>query len=141
MSVTELAARLSAVDDDTGARIEERRLALGLSVKALAERAGIDRGVLSRIEKGEGARATSVRLIERALDEFERERGMDLPSVVQEQQTVAPGVVRIEVQGVYGAKALILEAPPENLDELKAMVDQIMKSLRDDQDRDQGEVE
>lgn len=129
MSVTELAAKLSAVDENVGARIAERREHLGMSVKALAERAGVDRGVLARIEAGGNARTTSVRLIERALDELEHEFGMDVPSVVAQPVGDADdGLVEFTVEGHFGVRAIV-KGPIRNIDALKSAVADLIAGM------------
>lgn len=129
MSVALLGARLSAVDDDSGARIAQRREDLGMSVKSLAERAGIDRGVLTRIEKGQGARTTSVRLVERALDELEHEMGIDVPSVVaQPVGDPEGGLVEFTVEGHFGVKAVV-KGPIRDIDKLQEAVGRLIAGM------------
>lgn len=120
---------------DDGERIRERRLRLGLSVSALARHAHVDRDTINRAETGSGApHDTTIAAIGAALSELERERGLTEP----EEPTVpmpaaapeAGRLVRFEVQGVYGADALVIEGPVENIGELEAAVDRIMRSLR-----------
>lgn len=121
------APTLRAVADDTedaqGADFKERRLALGLSISELAKRAGIDRGVLTKIEAGEpGRRDTSLGAVERALLDLEQATGMNDPD--------KPRVVRFVVRGVYGAESLVVEGPVESIAELERSVDRIMRRLR-----------
>lgn len=128
MSVALLSAKLSAVDDDSGGRIAERREQLGMSVKALAERAGIDRGVLTRIEKGQGARTTSVRLVERALDDLEHEMGVDLPSVVRPVGDPEEGLVEFTVEGHFGVRAVV-KGPIRDIDKLQEAVSHLIAGM------------
>lgn len=137
MPAPERITSVRPVSTDTGAQFQARRVAIGMSVKALAERAGVDRGSIAKLEAGEKVRMTTVGAIDKALSDLEHEYGMDLPSQVETLKAptaTEPGVVRVKVEGVYGAKALIVEAPPENLPELEAMVDRIMRNLRDSGD-------
>lgn len=143
MSLDELATSVAVVTDaSSGADIQKRRLAIGISVAELARRAGVDRGRLSALENGEKVRDTTLAAVVRALEEHEHELGMDLPSQVKAPTTVSgdetpkPNVIRFEVQGVYGAKALIVEGPVDNLPELEAAVDRIMRRLAGDQQKD-----
>jgi transcriptional regulator with XRE-family HTH domain len=125
--------RLSAVADEgrqqsMGERLKERRLALGLSRVRLANRAHIDRDTLRNLEEGhDGVRETTVVLVDRALNELEEEMGMNDPEENGH-------VVRFVVRGVYGADALIVEGPVENIAELEASVDRIMRRLRRGED-------
>lgn len=121
--------RLSAVADEgeqesVGGRFEQRRLALGLSRSALAERAGIYRETLKKLEEGhDGIRETTIATVDRALNDLEQEIGMNDPEKNEH-------VVRFVVHGVYGVDALIVEGPVENIAELEASVDRIMRRLR-----------
>jgi transcriptional regulator with XRE-family HTH domain len=111
-----------------GSRVRARRVKMGISVKELAMRAGVDRGTLSSLEADDDrVRDTTIAAIERALDLLEQEMGMDAPGPDEEK---APGLVRFEVTGVYGADALVVEGPVENLAELEAMIDRIMRGSR-----------
>lgn len=108
-----------------GHAIKARRLALGIkSLREFAEASGISREALTAIEKGSGTTA-SIERAEAWLDRIEAETGHDEPE--------KPHVMRVEVQGVYGAKALVFEAPIENIAELEAMVDRIMRRLAGEQ--------
>lgn len=120
------ASLVIVTDDGRGAAVRTRRERLGMSKAALAKLAGVDRGKLQRFEDGEDTpSARWIAGIERALDDFEAETGHD------QAEPEKPSMIRVEVQGVYGAKALVVEAPPENLPELEAMVDRIMRNLQD----------
>jgi len=60
-----------------GRQIAARRTALGMSIKALAERSGVHRDTISAIERGGGQtpRGATVGAITSALDRFEEEAG------------------------------------------------------------------
>ncbi len=137
MSVTSSTTSVAAVTDaSTGEDVQRRRLAIGISVAELARKASVDRGRLSALEGGDKVRDTTLAAVIRALSELEHELGMDEPSqVVPVQVPVAekPNVIRFEVQGVYGAKALVVEGPVENIAELEAAVDRIMRRLAGEQ--------
>lgn len=118
----------------SGADVQRRRLAIGMSVAELAKRASVDRGRLSALERGEKVRDTTLAAVVRALTDLEHELGMDVPSQVAQveaapQEPAAPHMVRIEVDGVYGAKALVVEGPVEDLPALEAAVDRILRRL------------
>lgn len=121
-----------------GSEFRERRMRLNLNQDELAAAAGVHRDTVSAIELGQGSPRTRKSLDE-TLSRMEAEAGLPPLTVAQDpapdqkMQHPAPGVVRVTVEGVYGAKALIVEAPPENLPELEAMVDRIMRNLRGDE--------
>lgn len=127
--------RPGPTDPRFGAELRARRDAIGISRRDLADRAGVGRGSIEKIEAGETLRGhyAIVGAIDKALSDLEHEMGMDLPSQVETIKAptaTEPGVVRVRVEGVYGAKSLIVEAPPENVAELEAMVDRIMRNLQ-----------
>ena len=55
--------------------------------------------------------------------------GVDEPSATVVPET-KDKVVRFVVEGVYGARALIVEVPPENVDDLERAIDRIMRRLQ-----------
>jgi transcriptional regulator with XRE-family HTH domain len=92
----------------------------------LADLAGVSREHLSEIESGRKAPSDEwLRRVELALDRYERETGQDEPVDPE-----APRLVRIEVPNVYGARALIMEGPIDDLPALEAAVDRIMRRLQ-----------
>lgn len=133
MSVERVSTSVEPVTSESaGANIQRRRLEIGISVAGLAKRAGVDRGRLAALEAGERVRDTTLAAVTRALADLEHELGMDEPSVVQAptpEGDTAPGFIRFKVEGVYGAKALVVEGPVENLAELEEMVDRVMRRL------------
>lgn len=109
-----------------GLEIERRRAELGMSKSALAKRAGMDRATLNRVIEGEdGVRTTSLVAAEKALEDMDDD-------VIGEP--MEPRTVRFEVRNVYGAEALVVEGPVENIAELEAMVDRIMRRRGEDAD-------
>jgi transcriptional regulator with XRE-family HTH domain len=124
-------AEESGAERCSGQAFKARREALGMGRTPLARRAGVDPSRIRMLEEDDPRlRGTTVAAIDRALGELEHEMGMDSPSQVVEVEK--PHLIRIEVQGVYGAKALIVEGDPEDRATLEAMVDRIMRNLRDD---------
>lgn len=103
--------------------IEARRVQLGWSVSDLAERASVDRGRLAKFLRGEVApRPAWIGAVEKALS-----------TVEDGGETTEPhrsGLVRFTVEGVYGAKALVVEGPVGNIPELEAAVDRIMRRVQ-----------
>lgn len=124
----------SAGDDtDRGAAISARIDALGITDREWHAITGIDRKTLNRARRNEpGTRPGTYTAIEAELDKLEK-RAAGEPVAI-EQPPAKPAMLRVEVRGVYGADALIVEAPPENLGELEEMVDRIMRNLRDSGD-------
>lgn len=124
-------ARVSAVDhgesQSRAQRVRDRREALGMKIKDLAEEADVHRGHLGEYEAGKREVTEPwIRKVENALSRIETEVGMDA------SPPPAPHLIRITVEGVYGAKALIIEGAPEDQAQLEAMVDRIMRNLRGD---------
>lgn len=119
-------------DDDRGAAIQRRIDALGISDREWHITTGIDRKTLHRAIRNEpGTRSATYTAIESWLDKLEAKvSGEPVADVVPAVDKPA-GFIRITVEGVYGANALIVEAPPENIAELEAMVDRIMRRLAD----------
>lgn len=108
-----------------GAEFKRRRDAIGLSRSELAKRAGVDRSRVQMAEEDDPRlRDNTLGAIDRALSALEREMGMG------ETRPDEPHLIRIKVEGVYGAKALIVEGRPEDQAQLEAMVDRIMRNLR-----------
>lgn len=105
-----------------GAQIRARRERMSWSARAFATRAGFNRGTLTDVETdAPTVRETSYAAAERTLDELEEELGYDKPG---------DHVVRFVVRGVYGAEALVVEGPVEDIAALEASVDRIMRGLR-----------
>lgn len=123
MSRNELAQ--SGDMSDEGARITERRERLKLTKSALAKESGVHRDTLADIEAGKGFQAATVGKIDETLTRLEEEAGLGAAP-----PPASAGFIRFSVEGVYGAKALVVEAPVENVAELEAMVDRIMRSLQ-----------
>ena len=123
---------LGRVDDNRGSEVKARREALGLSVRSLASLADVDRGRLAKFEEGETSpRDYWIQRVENALDRAEAE-GVELSP--GDDEPAPSGLIRFKVEGVYGAKALVVEGPVENLPELEEMVDRVMRRLAGEQD-------
>ena len=117
-------------DENRGAAVRARREHLGMTASGLAKLAGVDRGKLRAFEDGADAPSEPwIGRVERALDGFEAETG-HRPG----EATEAPhsGMIKFTVEGVYGAKALVVEGPVENLAVLEDMVDRVMRRLAGD---------
>ena len=92
--------RGTAVSDllESGRTVRAQRLALGLSVRTLAEKAGINRATLTKMEDNpESVRVTSVALVLRALDAHRASLGPDAP-----EPPAAPAPVAAEATAEGG---------------------------------------
>jgi DNA-binding XRE family transcriptional regulator len=129
MSRNELAQ--SGAMSNEGTRVTERRERLKLNKSELAKESGVHRDTITDIENGKGFQAATMGKIDETLTRLEQEAGLDVPQATS-------GLVRYSVEGVYGAKALVVEGPVANIAELEASVDRIMRRI---QGRGEGETE
>lgn len=121
------------VSEDVGNRIRDRRARLGLSVKALAERAGVDRGRLAAIEAGKASnvRATTISAIELALDAIEAERQepvAELPPGARRIGDPADDLIEFIIEGTDGIRAVV-KGPIRNMDELQAAAQKLLEGM------------
>lgn len=137
MTVADRTTSLDGVDiDNRGANVKARREHLGMSKAALAKLAGVDRGKLQRFEDGHDTPSDRwIGGVMRALDDFEAETGHRQGEGAEVKSDDRPHVIRFEVQGVYGAKALVVEGPVDDLPALEAAVDRIMRRLAGEQEK------
>ena len=114
--------------------MKARRLRLGMSVKGLAERAGINRATLSAIEAGQmmNAREATLGAITTALDRLEQEMGMKLPDGVQRVGDPNEGEVEFRIEGVVGRRSVIVKGPIGDIAALQAAVQGILAGMRAD---------
>lgn len=126
-------ASVMPVSSDVGSRIKERRTRLGLGVKPLAERAGVDRGHLAAIERGTAAnvRPATIGAIERALDELEAERAQDadLPPGVQQIGDPADDLFVIEIYTPAGTMQAVVKGLPKDADLIREQALKLMKGM------------
>jgi len=109
-----------------GDQVRARRKRMGLRQSELAAQAEITRDTLSDWENGKrNPHPETVEKVLSALDRLEEEMGFHAPPAEER-----PGLVRYVVKGVYGAESLVVEGPVENITELEASVDRIMRGLR-----------
>ena len=128
------AEQSSPVRTASGRDIAARRDRIGLTKTELAKEARVNRDTLSDWEAGKrNPHPDTVEAVLTALDRLEEEMGITAPPP---SHTAAPGMLRFEVTGVYGAEALVVEGPIENLAELEAMIDRIMRGGRREKDED-----
>lgn len=105
----------------TGDEIKQRRAALGVTVKGLAAKAGVDRGRLAAIEDGASARASTIGAIEKALADLEEE----MSGPYDETR----GLVTFRMSGNFGVD-VVVQGPVENLDELEQSVERLIQRMR-----------
>lgn len=107
-----------------GAAMRARREALGLSVRALAERAGVDRSRVSAVEEGQSVRSSTLGAIEAALARLEEE-------VSGPYDEAGPRTVTYRVQfGDQGAHVTI-EGEVDDIPELEASVRRLLSEMRE----------
>jgi transcriptional regulator with XRE-family HTH domain len=112
---------------ETGRRIKERRSRLGMTVKDLAERAGVDRGRLAKLEEGdESVRQTTIGAVEAALDRIGTQTEMRDASVngqpIQQLEFV--------VEDGSGVKVTV-KGPITDRAALESSVANIIRSIRE----------
>lgn len=115
-----------------GALVRARRERLGASQGEVADQAGVNRDTVSAVEHGT-ASAKSRRIVGDALTRMEEEAGMP-PYAAPAVERVAPiegssQLIRIEVPGLHGAQAIVVEGPVDNPEAIAAAVDAIMRRL------------
>lgn len=126
MNSTEGAKLRPVADDDRrlrGDAIKSRLDAIGVSERAFADRADIDRKTVANAIKGESSvRLQNLARIEAALLDLEEEMGMD------EDSAKAPGVVEFKVTGNFGVD-VVVAGPVENLMELEEAVARLIETM------------
>lgn len=108
---------------EEGQRITERRERLKLNKSELARESDVHRDTITDIEGGKGFQAATLAKLDETLTRLEAEAGIGVPAKPQ------PGLVRFRVEGVYGTEALVVEGSIDNLAELEASVDRIMRRI------------
>lgn len=122
---------VAPVTDDVGRQIKARRTRLGMPIKTLAEKAGVDRGRLSAIESGDvgNVRPATIGAIERALDDAEREAGeTDLPPGARRIGDPADDLIEFTIEGTDGIKAVV-KGPIRNMAELQAAAQKLIEGM------------
>lgn len=113
--------------EDEWRALEARREDLGADIAEVAEEAGYSREWVGKILSGQAGSDKALRKVARALDALEAEsgRGRLVPKV--------PGanLVKFTIHGVYGAAEVIVEGPVENMEELQAAVDKLLRGQHD----------
>jgi transcriptional regulator with XRE-family HTH domain len=107
------------VDDDArGSAIKRRRETLGMKVGELAQRVGVERTTITRVEKNESTPETYAKL-ERALSLAEEEMGMDAPGA---------GQVEFVVEGHFGVRVRV-KGPVADLDQMERSVERLIQKM------------
>lgn len=113
---------------ETGRRIRERRTRLGMTVKDLAARAGVDRGRLAKLEAGDPTvRTTTIGAVEKALDEVEQ-LTRPLP-----RQPGDSDMVEFRVSGNFGVD-VVVKGPIRDLASLEQSVGRIVSRMQREQE-------
>lgn len=128
MNSTEGATLRPVADDDRrlrGDAIKSRLAAIGISQRAFADKADIDRKTLSNAIDGDPTvRLRNLERIEAALFDLEQEMGMD----DDDDPAKSPGVVEFKVTGNFGVD-VVVAGPVENLMELEAAVARLIETM------------
>lgn len=113
----------SALVDEIGRRLRDRRVRMGISVRQLADEADVDRGRLAKLEAGEpNVRPTTVGKIDAALTRLEHEMGMD-------ESNDESGMVEFRVRGSFGVD-VVVKGPVRDLAALEEAVNRIMSRMQ-----------
>lgn len=115
----------SGVMADEGVGVRARRERLGIGKKELAEEAGVSRDTLAAIEDGRNFRRASLTRIENALSKIEEEVGFNAPPLTV--TTEGSDFIEFRVEGLYGAKAVVVKGPVRDKDALLEIVRQLMQ--------------
>lgn len=95
-----------------------------MSISRLADEAGVDRGRLSALEKGDpSVTSRTVGVIESTLSRLETEIGMDLPS------TVGDDMVEFRVSGNFGVD-VVVRGPIANAAILEEQVAKLLREMK-----------
>lgn len=107
-----------------GDAIKSRLDAIGVSERAFADKADIDRKTLANAIKGESSvRPQNLARIEAALLDLEEEIGMG-----EDPAAKSPGVVEFKVTGNFGVD-VVVAGPVENLMELEEAVARLIETM------------
>lgn len=113
------------VSESMGEQLKQRRARLGISVRELAARAGVDRGRLAALEKGEGQpRATTIALVETALDQLEAEMGYDETDRLPDDEAM----VEFRVTGNFGVD-VVVRGPVRDMTALEDSVGRLIARM------------
>ena len=112
------------VADEKWQELARRRERNGVAINELAKMVGLTREQLGKILRGEVPGSRSLGKIERALEELEEEAGQHVSEL---RNGNGSNLVKFTIHGVYGAAEVIVEGPIENMAELQAAVDRLLR--------------
>ena len=125
MTRTEMAQ--SGPMSEEGARITARRERLKWDKTELAAAAGVHRDTVTDIEAGKGFQVKTLNKILAALDDAEAAAGTHVPPRDPE-----PGIVTLEVEGVFGVARVAVKGPVSDSAELRRLLSDVIADLRRD---------
>ena len=129
MLLMDAATTVSRVNVEVGARVQERRTRLGMSVSALAREAKVDRGRLAALEAGDGSvRESTIGAIHAALDRLEHEIGMDVSGSAVGTDP-EDDLVEFTIEGNFGVRAVV-KGPIRDMDKLQAAVARLVQEMK-----------
>jgi len=114
-------------DNEVGRAYERRRLAHGFkSVRELAQKSGISREAITKVEAGTGTDYTRGRL-DAFFDSWEEETGSDYADA----QSATAGEFKIELAGVYGIEDITFSGPMDRSQEIVDRAVEFMRGVRE----------
>lgn len=120
---------LVADEEERGQRVKARMDRMGISARALSDESGVYRSTLKRAIEGEsGVRAATFAAIEATLDRLEEEMGIGAP--VPEEPAEAD-FIEFRVEGLYGAKSVVVKGPVRDRDALLEAVERLMRGAQE----------
>lgn len=122
---TPVGTTVQGVNERSGEEIKARRVALGMTVSALAREAKVDRTHLSEFEEGKRhPRDNWIGAVDSALSRIEEETGMDVPS----RRDNDDDLVEFTIEGNFGVRAVV-KGPVRDMAELKAAVADLIREM------------
>jgi hypothetical protein len=132
------AADLPTVDDDEqrqrrAQEIQRRLEALGIGDREFHRATGIDRKTLNRaVQANPSTRPSTYAAIEAGLTKLEEHMTPPMPPPTEG----GPGTVTFKLTGNFGVD-VVVQGPVENLDELEASVEKLLRGMRNPSTDDQ----
>lgn len=112
---------------DRGAWIERRMRLIGISQRAFAEHAGINRATVKKaVEGDEGVLERNLRRIEKALDDLEEEMGIE-PEDLSRQGGAGPLTFQMTTPD---GMEIIVSGPVEDADMLREQVTKLIEEFK-----------